>query len=229
VTVAMSTFGQPRASPHDGPRGTVRIAIADDHRIVRSGLRLLLDRETDFEVVAEAGDVDSARRCVRGHHPDILLLDLNMPGGSALQAIPALRAEFPKTQIVVLTMEDQPAFVRDAFRSGALGYVVKDAAAGELVSAIRLAAKGTSYLNPQLGARVAREPARSWPDGLSDRDVRILRQLALGHSNNDVATQLHVSARTLESHRQRIQKKLGITRRRELVGYARSHGLLDED
>ena len=120
-----------------GEPATIRIVLADDHAVVRHGLRLLLDSEPDFEVVAEAGDVEAARRYVRGHHPAVLVLDLNMPGESSLEAIPTLRAESPDTQIVVLTMQDEPAFARQALGAGALGYVLKEAADGELVDAVR--------------------------------------------------------------------------------------------
>lgn len=132
----------------------VRIVLADDHEVVRGGLQLLLDAEPDFEVVAQAGDVDGARRHVRGHHPDVLVLDLNMPGEPALDAIPGLRADEPATQIVVLTMRDDLGFVEEARRAGALGYVLKDAPGSELVHAIRLAAAGESYLNRLLASRL---------------------------------------------------------------------------
>ena len=143
--------------PQSAAEGATTIVIADDHGVVRSGLRMLLEAEPDFEVVAEAGDVDSARRYVRGHKPGILILDLNMPGEPSLSAIPQLREEFPATQIVVLTMQDDPAFAREAMRAGALGYVLKEAADAELVEAVRDAARGVTYLHPRLGARLAAE------------------------------------------------------------------------
>jgi two-component system response regulator NreC len=136
------------------PVSKIDIVLADDHAVVRSGLRLLLDSEQDLNVVAEAGDVETARRYVRGHHPGVLVLDLNMPGGSSLAAIPAMRSESPETQIVVLTMQDEPAFARQALGAGAIGYVLKEAADGELVEAVRRAAVGETYLNPRLGARL---------------------------------------------------------------------------
>ena len=139
-----------------GPPTT--IVIADDHSVVRSGLRMLLDAEPDFEVVAEAGDVDSARRYVRGHKPAVLILDLNMPGEPSLPAIPALREEFPDTQIVVLTMQDDPAFAREAMRAGALGYVLKEAADAELVEAVEAAAGGQHLPSPA-ARRAARRRA----------------------------------------------------------------------
>ena len=207
----------------------VRIVLADDHSVVRSGLRLLLDAEERFEVVAEASDIDSARRYVRGHHATVLVLDLNMPGGSSLEAIPTIREESPDTQIVVLTMQQDPAFAREALSGGAIGYVLKDAADDELVEAVRLAARGESYLNPRLGARIAAEPPPGPPDGLSGREVDVLRLIALGHTNGEIAEKLFLSVRTVETHRSHIQQKVRLSTRAELVGYAREHRLLDDE
>jgi two-component system response regulator NreC len=217
----------------DGAQGSedstaepIRIVLADDHAIVRSGLRLLLDSETDFEVVAEASDVEGARRYVRGHRPAVLVLDLNMPGGSSLRTIPAIRAESPETQIVVLTMQQEPLFAREALGAGALGYVLKEAAADELVEAVRRAAVGESYLNPGLGARIASAPPPGPPDDLSEREVGVLRLIALGHTNAEIAEQLYLSVRTVETHRAHIQQKLRLSTRSQLVRYALDHGLV---
>jgi two-component system, NarL family, response regulator NreC len=204
----------------------IRIVIADDHAVVRRGLRQLLEDESGFEVVAEAGDVDTARRYVRGHHPHVLVLDLNMPGESSLEAIPSIREEFPDTQIVVLTMQTEPVYARRALSDGVLGYVLKEAADSELVDAVRAAAAGESYLNPRLGARVAAEPPPGPPDGLSDREVQVLRLIALGHTNAQIAQELYLSVRTVETHRAHIQQKLGVTERSELVRYAIDRGLV---
>lgn len=209
-----------------GPQ-TIRIVLADDHPVVRSGLRLLLDEQTDFEVVAEAGDVEEARRYVLGHHPNVLVLDLNMPGGSSLEAIPAICREFPTTRIVVLTMQQEPAYAREAIAAGATGYVLKQAADGELVEAVRLAATGESYLNPRLGARLAAEPPPGPPDNLSEREVDVLRLIALGHTNAEIAKQLYISVRTVETHRGHISQKLLLSSRAELVRYALDRGLVD--
>jgi two-component system response regulator NreC len=205
----------------------IRIILADDHAVVRSGLRMLLDSEHDFEVVAEASNIDDARRYVRGHHPEVLVLDLNMPGGSSLQAIPSIREESPDTQIVVLTMQQEPAFAREALRAGALGYVLKEAADDELVQAVRLAAAGESYLNPKLGARIAAEPPPGPPDDLSEREADVLRLIALGHTNAEIGEQLYLSVRTVETHRSHIQQKLRLSTRAELVGYALQRGLIN--
>jgi two-component system response regulator NreC len=205
---------------------SIRIVLADDHAVVRSGLRMLLDSEQGFEVVAEASDVESARRYVRGHHPKVLVLDLNMPGGSSLEAIPGIREEFPDTQIVMLTMQQEPAFAREALGAGAIGYVLKEAADEELVQAVRNAAVGESYLTPRLGARMASEPPPGPPDDLSDREVDVLRLIALGHTNAEIAEQLYLSVRTVETHRSHIQQKLRLSTRAELVGYALERGLI---
>ena len=208
---------------------TIRIVIADDHAVVRSGLRLLLDSEHDFEVVAEAGDIAAARRYVRGHHPTVLILDLNMPGGSSLEAIPVIRAESPDPQIVVLTMQEEPAFARQALSNGASGYVLKEAADSELVEAVRRAAAHETYLNPALGARIAREPPPGPPDDLSEREVEVLRLIALGHTNSEIARQLFLSVRTVETHRSHIQQKLRVSSRAELVRYALQRGLITDE
>jgi two-component system response regulator NreC len=206
----------------------ISIVLADDHRVVRAGLRMLLDSEPDFEVVAEAGDVTESVRKVSAFHPDVLILDLNMPGEPSLQAIPRIRSSEPQTQIVVLTMQNDPAFARDALRAGALGYVLKEAADGELVQAVRQAAEGVTYLNPMLGARLAAEPAErtAAPDMLSAREVEVLRLIALGHTNGEIASRLFLSVRTIESHRAHIQRKTGRMTRADLVSYAQENDLL---
>lgn len=209
--------------------GTIRIVIADDHAVVRRGLRHVLDTEPGFEVLAEAANLDHARRYVRGHHPDVLVLDLNMPGGSSLEHIPAIRAECPDTQIVVLTMQNEPAYARQALSAGALGYVLKEAAEEELVEAIQRAAVGDTYLNPRLGARVAAEPPPGPPDGLTEREVDVLRLIALGHTNTEIGEQLYLSVRTVETHRAHIQQKLRLATRSELVRYALDHKLISAD
>lgn len=223
-------------APIDGSSGEetasaepIRIVLADDHAVVRAGLRMLLDHESDFEVVAEASDIDGARRYVRGHHARVLVLDLNMPGGSSLEAIPTIREESPGTQIVVLTMQKEPAFAREALSAGALGYVLKEAADDELVEAVRRAAVGESYLNPKLGARMASEPPPGPPDDLSPREVDVLRLIALGHTNAEIGEQLYLSVRTVETHRSHIQQKLRLSSRAELVGYALQRGLISAE
>jgi two-component system response regulator NreC len=205
-----------------------KIVLADDHAVVRSGLRMLLEREPDLEVVAEAGDLDAARRYVRAHRPQVLILDLQMPGEPSLPAIPAIREESPDTQIVILTMQEDPAFAREALRSGAIGYVLKEAASSQLVEAVRLALAGRTYLHPELGARLAAEPEKPSgpPDDLTEREVEVLRLIALGHTNGEIAAQLYLSVRTVESHRAHIHQKLRLQTRAELVRYALDRELL---
>jgi two-component system, NarL family, response regulator NreC len=206
----------------------ITIVLADDHRVVRSGLRVLLESDGRFTVLGEAGDVAGTIQQVRDCHPRVLVLDLNMGGESSLETIPQLRADWPETQIVVLTMQEEPAFARAALRAGALGYVLKDAADDELMNAVLLAADGQTYLNPQFGARLAAQPPEdSRPDNLSPRETEVLTLIALGHTNTEIAASLFLSARTVESHRAHIQQKIGLTTRAELVGYARERGLLD--
>lgn len=204
----------------------ISIVLADDHTVVRSALRMLLDGESDLEVVAEAEDADSAIRYLRGHKPAVLLLDLNMPGRPSLDAIPEMREVSPQTAIVVLTMQTEPAFAREALQLGVLGYVLKEAAGEELVQAVRKAAAGETYLQPALGARLAAEP-REAGDDLSKRETEILRLIALGHTNAEVAEQLYISVRTVETHRSHIQQKLGVSTRAELVRGALSRGLIE--
>ncbi|HLJ04348.1 MAG TPA: response regulator transcription factor [Solirubrobacteraceae bacterium] len=212
------------AAPAEAP---ITIVLADDHQVVRSGLRLLLETEPDFQVVAEAGDVPTTERRLGAYHPRVLILDLNMPGEPSLPAIPRLRKGAPETQIVVLTMQSDPAFAREALRAGAIGYVLKEAADSELVQAVRMAAEGRTYLNPELGARLAAEPPTPHgpPDDLSARELEVLRLIALGHTNSEIAARLYLSVRTVESHRAHIQQKTRRTSRADLVAYAREHDL----
>jgi two-component system response regulator NreC len=189
---------------------------------------MLLDAEPGLEVVAEAGDVDGAIRYLRGHRPEVLILDLNMPGRASLEALPDITEASPETQVVVLTMQSEPAFAREAMQAGVLGYILKEAADTELVKAVRLAAQGRTYLQPDLGARLAAEPPDA-PDDLSERELEILRFIALGHTNGEIAEQLLISVRTVESHRSHIQQKLHLSKRSELVRYALERGMLDAE
>ena len=203
------------------------IVLADDHTLVRSALRMLLDAESDFEVVAEAGNVEDAFRYIRGHRPTVLILDLNMPGRSSLEAVPEAREVSPETEIVVLTMQSEPAFARKALQAGVRGYVLKEAAEAELVQAVRSAAAGNTYLQPELGARMVSEPDSARSDGLSEREREVLRLIALGHTNAEIAAQLYLSIRTVESHRAHIQQKLRLSGRAELVRYALDQGMVE--
>ena len=208
---------------------SISIVLVDDHEVVRNGLRMVLEAEEGFEVVAEAGDLETTRRYVRARRPRVLVLDLNLPEGSSLPAIPELREQSPDTAVVVLTMQQDPAFAREAMRAGAIGYVLKQSAGTELVDAVRAAAAGETYLNPKLGAQLAAGPAEPTgpPDGLTEREVDILRLIGLGHTNSEIAEQLYLSVRTVETHRAHIQQKTGRTTRSELVRYALDHKLVE--
>jgi two-component system response regulator NreC len=193
---------------------------------------LLLDAEADFEVVAEAADARGAVFELRAHKPDVVLLDVVMPGRSGIEAIPDLLKESPETRVLVLSMQDDPAYVREAFGAGAKGYVLKEAVDAEVVGAIREVAEGRQYVHPALGARLiaaeAEERSRADEDPLSDREREVLRLLALGHTNQEIAEALFLSVRTVETHRAHIMQKLRISTRAELVRYALSEGLLED-
>jgi two-component system, NarL family, response regulator NreC len=204
----------------------ISIVLADDHTVVRRALRVLLEEEPDFEVVAEAEDADGAIRYLRGHRPNVLILDLNMPGRPSLEALEEMRTASPGTEVVVLTMQQEPAFARRALQQGVLGYVLKEAAEDELVQAVRSAAAGETYLQPALGAKLAAEPEAP-ADDLSERETEVLRLIALGHTNAEIAERLYISVRTVETHRAHIQQKLGVSTRAELVRCALSRGLVE--
>ncbi len=205
--------------------------IVDDHAVVRSGLRLLLDREADIEVVAEAGDADEGVRAARLEKPDVVLLDVVMPGRGGLEACAEILAA-SKGTVLVLSMQDDPSYVREAFGAGASGYMLKEAADTELVQAIREVAGGGRYVHPTLGARLAQAEVeatrRAESDPLSDREREVLRLLALGHTNQEIAKRLFISVRTAETHRAHIMQKLDLGTRAELVRYALANGLLEE-
>jgi two-component system response regulator NreC len=217
-------------SSREQDEATLRIVLADDHAVVRAGIRMLLESQPGWEVVAESPDADSAARQVRGHKPDVLILDLAMPGRSSLDVVPQIRRDTPRTCIVILTMEADAAFARKALGAGASGYVLKEAADSELVDAIRRAAAGGSYLDPMLGAELAAMPPErnGVHDQLTDRELDVLRLIALGNTNTEIAAALCLSVRTVESHRGHIQAKTGRSTRAELVSYALEAGLLDE-
>ena len=204
----------------------VSIVIADDHAVVRSGLRMLLDAEPGFSVVAEAGTIAEARAAVGEHSPSVLILDLHMPGDTSLSAMPGLRRAAPATSIVVLTMQEDPAFAREAMAAGARGYVLKEAADTELVAAIRTVAGGGTYLQPDVGARLAAGTPGGDAGSLTRRETEVLRLVALGHTNAEIADSLHLSIRTVETHRANIQAKLKVSRRADLVRCALERRLI---
>ena len=209
----------------------IRVVVVDDHAVVRSGLRLLLDQEADIEMVGEAGDAREAIFEVRSKHPDVVIVDVTMPGESGIEVLPKLLDESPETKALVLSMHDDPSYVRDAFAAGAGGYVLKDAVDTEVVAVVRQVAAGKRYVNPDLGARLveaeARARAAAEADPLSDREREVLRLLALGHTNQEIAKMLYISVRTAETHRAHVMQKLRLSTRAELVRYALEHGVIE--
>ncbi len=210
----------------------IRVLICDDHALVRSGLRRLLETEEGIEVIGEAADAEDALEQVGAQPPDVLLLDVVMPGRSGIEALPDLLAAAPATRVLVLSMQDDPSYVRQAFSAGASGYLLKEAADAELMQAIRDVAEGRRYVHPLLGARLAAAEVvtQSAPtDRLSEREHEVLHLLALGHTNQEIAKILFISIRTAETHRARIMEKLGLKTRAEIVRYALSSGELDRE
>ena len=211
---------------------SVRVLIVDDHAVVRSGLRRVIDAEDDLEVVAEAGSMRDAVFEARALKPDVILMDVVMPGASGIDATPAVLEEAPEAKVLMLSMQDDPQYVREAFAAGASGYVLKEAADTEVVQAIRDVAAGGRYVHPTLGARLvtaeAEERRRAEEDPLSDREREVLRLLALGHTNQEIAKMLYISVRTAETHRAHIMQKLRLSTRAELVRYALDQRVLDQ-
>lgn len=212
----------------------IRVGLCDDHAVVRSGLRRILDDEPDITVVGEAGNAADAVALASAEHPDVLVMDLGLPGTSGIDATRQVRAASAQTTVLVLTVHDDVAYLRRAFDAGATGYLVKDAADVELVMAVRHLAAGGNYVHPSLGAALLESevitPRPSGPGGeLSEREVDVLRLLALGHTNADMAEELYVSIRTVETHRAHVQQKLAVKSRAELVRIAREYGLISEN
>jgi two-component system response regulator NreC len=207
----------------------ITVVLADDHELVRDGIRMVLEAEPDMDVVAQAGDAETAARYVLGHKPTILILDLSMPGTPSLELMPQMIESSPGTSVIVVTMQNEPAFARKALQTGAKGFVIKQSAAGELVTAIRSVLDGQTYINPNLGARLAAEPdaPSGPPDDLTPREVEVLGLLALGYMNPEIADQLVLSVRTIETHRANIQRKTGISTRAELIAYAINNGVVE--
>ena len=203
------------------------MVLADDHEIVRNGIKLVLEAQPEIEVVAEAADAEAAVRYVLGHKPTVLVLDLSMPGPSSLESIPKALEASPETAIVVLTMQNEPAFARQALQGGARGYVIKHAAASELVTAIRAVTSGQTYVTPSLGAKLAAEPEERVPDELTAREVEVLGLLARGYTNPEIAERLTLSVRTIETHRANILRKTDCSTRAELIAYAIDHDLVE--
>jgi two-component system, NarL family, response regulator NreC len=226
-------MSEPTGEASAAGRPVIRALIVDDHAVVRSGLRKVLEAEPDIEVVGEAGDARYAVFETRATKPDVILMDVVMPGKSGIEAIPDVLHDAPDAKVLILSMQDDARYVREAFEAGASGYVLKEAADTELVAAVREVAAGGRYVHPALGARLvtadAEERKRAAEDPLSDRERDVLRLLALGHTNQEIAEQLYISVRTAETHRAHIMQKLRLTTRAELVRYALAQGLLNDN
>jgi two-component system, NarL family, response regulator NreC len=209
--------------------GRTRILICDDHALLRSGLRRLLESHAQIDVAGEAANADEAVAQAEALQPDVVLLDIVMPGRSGIEALPDVLAAAPAARVLVLSMQDDPSYVRRAFAAGASGYLLKEAADEELVEAVLEVAQGRRYVHPLLGARLATVEApgnTDEADPLSEREREVLRLLALGHTNQEIATLLFISVRTAETHRAHIMRKLGLATRAEIVRYAIAHGQL---
>lgn len=212
-------------------QATYTIVICDDHALVRSGFRLMVEGAPDLHVVGEASSAEDLLGVIESERPDVLLLDVTMPGRSGIDALPELLALSPETKVLMLSMQDDPAYVRTALSSGASGYLLKDSADTELVRAIHEIAQGRRYVYPVLGANLASapetSPLRAVDDPLSEREHEVLRLLAFGHTNQEIAKMLVISVRTAESHRAKIVQKLGLKSRAEIVQFAITSGDLD--
>ena len=208
----------------------ITVLVVDDHAVVRSGLRLLLDAEPGLVVVGEAGSGHDAVLENRSLQPDVVVMDVVMPGEDGIEATRQVLRERPGVKVLVLSMQDDPSYVREAFAAGASGYVLKEAADAEVVEAVREVAAGGRYVHPALGARLVSAEAearrRADADPLTDREREVLRLLALGHTNQEIAGRLFISLRTAETHRAHIMRKLGLRTRAELVRYALQNDLL---
>jgi two-component system response regulator NreC len=210
--------------------GAVSVVIADDHTVVRDGIRAVLEREDgEFKVVAEAADIPSMIREVREHKPDLLTLDLTMPGGSSLGALPQCFIAHPTMAVAILTMREDPEYARQALRAGARSYVLKEAEPAELLQAFRLAVAGGNYLHPRLGALMATGDDSAGGDGvvLSEREREVVKLIANGYTNPEIAEQLNVAERTVKTYRARAIEKLGFSSRAEITAYVRRVGLAD--
>jgi len=207
-----------------------RVLIVDDHAVVRAGLRLLVDNADGLETVGEAGTADEAVEQVKALAPDVTLLDVVMPDGDGIEALPAILSAHPAGKVLILSMEDNPGYVRKALNSGASGYVLKEAVDTEVVRAIRDVAAGRRYLQPELAMRLvdSDEPDAQQPEKgpLSQRQREVLRLIALGHTNPEIAERLVISVRTAETHRANIMQKLQVRTRADIVSYAMTEGIL---
>ncbi|HEY5261600.1 MAG TPA: response regulator transcription factor [Solirubrobacteraceae bacterium] len=217
----------PHSEPDASAPGQIRIVLGDDHAAMRESLRLLLDGEADLDVVAETDSLQSVMGHVHARRPDVLVLDLGMSHtGAGIETLGGFAREARDTRIVVLTRNDDPAFARRALNAGALGLVLKEMADSDLPAAVRAAARDKRYVSPLLSAKLNGGKPAEEATKLTPRELEVLRLIALGHTSVEIARKLGLSPRTIETHRARIHRKLGLTTRAELVRYALQHDLL---
>jgi two-component system, NarL family, response regulator NreC len=210
----------------------IRILLIDDHAVLRAGLRLLLDSEPDMQVIGDAGDMASALSLTERLQPDLILLDLTLPGIGGLAALPLLRKAAPAARILILTMHDDEGYVKQALRAGAAGYALKKAADSELLSAVRAVMRGEVYVHPALTRSLledllpnSAESGDPW-ETLSDREREVLIQVARGHTSAEIGVKLSLSPKTVETYRMRGMEKLGLRSRAALVQFVLAHNLL---
>lgn len=211
-------------------REPLRVALCDDHAVVRAGLRAILSREPGLEVVGEASTAAEATQLAEDLKPDVLVLDVGLPDASGLEALRAISEASTHTRVLILTMHDEIEYLREAFELGAFGYLSKEVADVELVLAVRAVAEGKRYIDPTLGIGLlapSNAPPPSTESSLTARETETLRLLGLGFTNQEISQKVHVSVRTIEAHRASIQRKLGLRSRADMVQYARDAGLLD--
>jgi two-component system response regulator NreC len=212
----------------------IRVLIADDHGVLRSGLTALLNSEPEMEVVGEAEDGEQTLRQAEELHPDVVLMDLNMPKGDGLYTTRGLKEMYPEVNVLILTMHEDDSLLREAIKCGAAGYILKRAVESELITAIQAVARGEMYIHPAMTRALLDQPtAKSLPDQathatLTAREYEVLRLIAQGNSNRQVASLLTISVRTVESHRANLMEKLDLTCRVDLVRYAAQHGMLED-
>ena len=213
----------------------IRVLLADDHAVLRSGLKALLATQPDLDPVGDTGDGSQAARLAESLRPDVLLLDVTMPGNEHFAALRAVRECAPHVRVLLLTMHEDEAVLREALRLGASGYVLKKAAEAELLTAIRAVARGEAYVDPgltramiegYLGAETGRRTETTSTDGLTAREIEVLTLTAEGYTNKEIAAKLSISVKTVETHKAHIAEKLGMKSRVEWLRYARQKGLL---
>jgi DNA-binding NarL/FixJ family response regulator len=204
----------------------IRVLISDDHAILRTGIQAVLEKEPDITVVGQAASADQAVSKARALQPDVILLDVVMPRKSGFEALPKLREVAPDARVIMLSMQTSPSAIREALVAGASGYLAKHAPESDLVDAIRRVARGSGYVDPELAGGLVVSDAAALTEPISERERDVLFLLALGYTNQEIASMLYISVRTVETHRAHIMQKLNLETRAELVLYALANGLI---